>query len=173
MLVLVSGSGGGGAGWCSCWRHWTCRSCYLPTGRLAVDQHFHITPHTTHHTHSTGYTHPTHTAHWRGCVQGWPRQCGGCSDPALTTEPAQGSRRLRPGPGRRQGRRGEIFHGGTFHGRLWSNENTSIRHHINSEETIVIISYKWNVWWRLIGTCCILSGDFQVYCFRIEMEDNI
>ena len=87
MLVLVSGSGGGGAGWCSCWRHWTCRSCYLPTGRLAVATNTFISHHTPHTTHTPQVTHTLHTAHWRGCVQGWPRQCGGCSDPALHPGP--------------------------------------------------------------------------------------
>ena len=70
--------------WCSCWRHWTCRSCYLPTGRLAVATNTFISHHTPHTTHTPQVTHTLHTAHWRGCVQGWPRQCGGCSDPALT-----------------------------------------------------------------------------------------
>ena len=63
MLVLVSGSGVGGAGWCSCWRHWTCRSCYLPTGRLAVATNTFISHHTPHTTHTPQVTHTLHTPH--------------------------------------------------------------------------------------------------------------
>lgn len=168
MLVLVSGSGGGAGGAAAC--HWTCRSCYLPTGRLAVDQHFHITPH--HHTpHSTGYTQPPHLTLARVCP-GWPRQCGGRSDPALARALVRRSGEEeappRPPPGERR----------------WNFPWRNI-----SWQIVIQCKYFYpppHQQWennsnhklqvkRLmkIGTCCILSGDFQVYCFRIEMEDNI
>ena len=79
--------------------------------------------HTTHHTPYT--LHRLHTTPTPHTGEGVSRAGLGSVEAAVTqpspgptTEPAQGSRRLRPGPGRRQGRRGEIFHGGTFHGRL-------------------------------------------------------